>query len=43
MVVTISIKGDINAGLMKIYYVLVTVGSSDRAFAGIFHQNMSCV
>jgi hypothetical protein len=40
---SISIKGEINAGLMKIYYVPVTVGSLDRGYADFFHQNMTCV
>lgn len=40
---SISNKGEINAGLVKIYYVLVTVGSLDTAYAEFFHQNMTCV
>lgn len=37
MVLSISIEGEINASLMKIYYEQVAVGSLDRGYARFFH------
>ncbi|RXA97368.1 hypothetical protein EQP49_03360 [Yersinia sp. 2105 StPb PI] len=42
-VLPISFKGEIYAGLMKIYYVLGPVGSGIWLEVTFFHQNMTCV